>query len=64
MDESDLFHYKNPLLAKQQELTADKSLADSIPTAGEPRGGSVDTAASETSAAVQILLEQTDSKLL
>ena len=64
MNKSDLFRYKNLLLAKQQELTTGKSLADSIPAGGEPRGDPVDMAADEASATVQMRLEQTDSKLL
>jgi DnaK suppressor protein len=64
MNKSDLFRYKNVLLAKQQELTTGKSLAGSIPAGGEPRGDPVDMAASETSATVQMRLKQTDSKLL
>jgi sugar phosphate isomerase/epimerase len=38
MNKSDLLRYKNLLLSKRQELSAGKSLADSIPTAGELRG--------------------------
>jgi DnaK suppressor protein len=58
-----LFRYKNLLLAKQQELSAGKSIVGSIPAAGEPCGDPVDMAASETSNAVQFRLNQTDSKL-
>ena len=64
MNKSDLFRYKNLLLAKQHELTTGKSLADSIPVGGEPRGDPVDVAADETSASVQIRLRETDSRLL
>jgi len=64
MDNDDLTRYKNLLLSKQQELSAGKSLADSIPTAGELRGDPIDMAASETYAATQVRLHQTDSKLL
>jgi DnaK suppressor protein len=64
MDKSDLLRYKNLLLSKRQELSTGKSQADSIPTAGELHGDPVDRAASETDAATQILLQQTDSKLL
>lgn len=64
MNESDLLHYKNLLLVKQQELSSGKSLVESSPTAGEPHGDPVDLAASETSASVQMRLKQTDSKLL
>jgi DnaK suppressor protein len=64
MDNGELNRYKNLLLAKQQELSAGKSLADSIPTAGELRGDPVDMAASETYAATQVRLHQTDSKLM
>jgi len=38
MDKSDLLRYKNLLLSKRQELSTDKSLVDSISTAGELRG--------------------------
>jgi DnaK suppressor protein len=64
MNKSDLLRYKNLLLSKRQELSAGKSLADSIPTAGELRGDPLDMAASETDAATQIRLHQTDGKLL
>jgi DnaK suppressor protein len=63
MDNSDLLHYKNLLLAKQRELSASKSLVNSIPTLAERSGDLVDMAANETGAAVQIRLDQTDSKL-
>ena len=64
MNNGDLNHYKNLLLAKQQELSAAKSLAESIPTSGELRGDPVDMAASETYAATQVRLHQTDGKLM
>jgi DnaK suppressor protein len=60
MDNGELNRYKNLLLSKQQELSASKSLADSIPTAGELRGDPVDMAANETYAATQVRLHQTD----
>ena len=63
MNKSDLLHYKNLLLAKQQELSASGSLVPSIPPASQPGGDPVDMAASETSAFVQTRLKQTDSKL-
>ena len=64
MNKSDLFRYKNLLLAKQQELTNGRRLADPIPAGGEPRGDPVDVAAGETGAAVQLRLRQADGKLL
>ncbi len=64
MNKSDLLRYKNLLLSKRQELSTGKSLADSIPTAGEFRGDAVDMAAGETNAATQIRLHQTDGKLV
>ena len=64
MNKSDLLHYKNLLLAKQQELSARGNLVGSVPAAGEPGGDPADMAASETSASVQMRLKQTDSKLL
>ena len=64
MNKSDLFRYKNLLLAKQQELANGRRLADAIPAGGEPRGDPVDVAAGETGAAVQLRLRQADGKLL
>jgi|ERR1017187_9213572 len=64
VDKSEFFHYKNLLLAKQQELSTGKSLVDSISTAGELRGDPVDMASSATNAGTQIRLHQTDGKLL
>jgi RNA polymerase-binding transcription factor DksA len=64
MNNRDLHRYRNHLLSKRQELSTGKRLLDSIPSAGELRGDSVDTAVSETDAATQIRLQQTDSKLL
>ncbi len=64
MNNSDLVRYKNLLLSKRQELSTGKSLADSIPAAGELHADPVDMAASETNAATQVLLHQTDGKLL
>jgi DnaK suppressor protein len=64
MNKSHLLRYKNLLLSKRQELSAGKSLADSIPTVGELRGDPVDMAASETDTATQIRLHQTDGRLL
>ncbi len=64
MNQSDLLRYTNLLLSKRQELSTGKSLARSIPTAGELRGDPIDMAATETDASTQIRLQQTDSKLL
>jgi DnaK suppressor protein len=64
MNQGDLLHYKNLLLAKQQELSASKSLGGSIPAAGEPGGDPVDKAASEINASLRMHLRQADSKLL
>jgi DnaK suppressor protein len=63
MDKSDLLRYKNLLLSKRQELSTDKSLVDSISTAGELRGDPVDMATGKTDAATQIRLHQTNGKL-
>ncbi|MGD0460107.1 MAG: TraR/DksA family transcriptional regulator [Terriglobia bacterium] len=63
MNKSDLLRYKNLLLSKRQELTTGKSLVDSISTAGELRGDSVDMATGKTDAATQIRLHQTNGKL-
>ncbi len=64
MNKSDLLRYKNLLLSRRQELSAGRSLVGSITTAGELRGDPVDMATSETDAATQIRLHQTDGKLL
>ena len=64
MENSDLIHYKDLLLAKRQELSTGKSFVDPISVASEPHGDPVDMAASETSASVLMRLRQTDSKLL
>jgi DnaK suppressor protein len=64
MNKSNLLGHKNPLLSKRQELSTGRSLVDSIPSAGEPCGDLVDMATSETAAATQIRLHQTDGKLL
>ena len=64
MDTNDLHRYKALLLSKRQELSNGKTLADSIPTAADYRGDPVDVAASQTDAATQMRLHQTDGKLL
>jgi DnaK suppressor protein len=64
MDKSDLLRYESLLLAKQQALSAGKTLVGSIPAAGDIRGDPVDMAAGETDAAMQIRLQQKDTKLL
>ena len=64
MNKSDVLRYKNLLVSKREELSTGKSLADSIPTAVGLRGDVADRATSETDAATQIRLHQTDGKLL
>ena len=64
MDKSDLLRYESLLLAKRQATTSGKSLAGPIPGSGESRGDPVDMAAGETDAAMQLRLQQKDSKLL
>ena len=64
MNNGEVNRFKDLLLSKRQELSTGKSLADTIPTAGELRGDPVDMAASETYAATQVRLHQTDGKLL
>ena len=64
MNKSDLLRYKNLLLSKRQELSTRKSLVDSISTADGLSGDPVDLAASQTDAATQIQLHQTDGKLV
>jgi DnaK suppressor protein len=63
MNQRDLLHYENLLLAKQQELSAGTSIVGSIPAAGEPGGDPVDMAAGEISAAVEMRVKQTNGKL-
>ncbi len=64
MNESELLHYKDLLLAKRGELSANGSPVASIATAGEPRGDPLDLAASEAHSALHIRLKETDSKLM
>jgi len=64
MNKSDLLRYKNLVLAKQRELSTRTSLVGSIPASAEGCGDWVDMAASETAAAMQIRVNQTDSKVL
>ena len=64
MNKRDQLRYKNLLLSKRQELSTGKSLTDSIPTAGELQADQVDVATTDTDAATQIRLHQTDGKLL
>ena len=64
MTKGDLLHYKNLLLVKQKELSANGGLVASISTAGEARGDSLDIAASEAHSAIHIRLKESDSKLL
>ena len=64
VDKVDLLRYKNLLLSKRRELSASKSLVNSILTAGEHRGDPIDMSAGETDAVTQIQLHQTDDKLL
>ena len=64
MNNNELLRYKNLLLSKRQELSTSKTLSDSIPTTGGLHGDPLDMAASETEAATQIRLHQTDGKLL
>jgi DnaK suppressor protein len=63
MNKSDLFRYKSLLLAKQEELSAGKSIVGSIPAAGGLGGDPADMAAGEISAAVQMRLRQKNGKL-
>ena len=63
MNNSGLLHYENLLLAKQQGLSAGKSIVGSIPAASEPGGDPVDMAAYEISADVRMRLKQMNGKL-
>jgi DnaK suppressor protein len=64
MNKSDLLRYKSLLLTKRQGLSTGKSLADSIPAAGELRGDTADIAVGAATTAMQISLQQRDGKLL
>jgi DnaK suppressor protein len=64
MNKSDLLHYRNLLLAKQEELSASGGPVASISTAGEAHGDLLDLAACEANSALQIRLKETDGKLL
>jgi DnaK suppressor protein len=64
MNKSDFLYYKNLLLAQQRGLSTGKALVASFPAPSEIRGDPVDMAANETSAAMQVQVKQTESKLL
>ena len=64
MNKPDTLRYANLLLSKRQELFAAKSPVRSMTTTGELRGDPIDMAATETDAATQMRLQQSDSKLL
>jgi DnaK suppressor protein len=64
MDANDLLRYKNLLLAKQKELSSERTRGSPVSTVGETGGDPVDVAASETIAATEMRLKESDSKLL
>jgi len=64
MTKSELLHYKDLLLEKQEVRSANGSPVASISTSGEARGDLLDLAASEAHSATHIRLKETDSKLL
>ena len=64
MNHGDMNRYKELLIAKREELSTGNRRPSSIPAAGELRGDPVDMAASETYAATQVRLHETDGKLL
>ena len=64
MDRADLLHYKTLLLANQQELSAGMSLLGSVPALGKPWWDRGPLAVTEAGAALQIRLNQVESKLL
>jgi DnaK suppressor protein len=64
MNNGDMNRYKELLIAKREELSTGSRRPSSIPAAGELRGDPVDMAASETYAATQVRLHETDGKLL
>lgn len=64
MNNGEVNRFKELLIAKREELSAGNRRPNSIPAAGELRGDPVDMAASETYAATQVRLHETDGKLL
>ena len=64
MDRADLLHYKTLLLANQQELSASNNLLGSVHARGKPWRDPGPLAATGAGAALQIRLNQVDSKLL
>jgi RNA polymerase-binding transcription factor DksA len=64
LNRGELLRYKTLLLANQQELSASKSLAGSVPAAGEPWRDPAPMATTEAGAATQIRLNQAGSKFL
>jgi len=64
MTTGELLHYKNLLLAKQEELSANGNTVASISTASEGHGDLLDLAVREAHTAMHIRLKENDSKLL
>jgi RNA polymerase-binding transcription factor len=64
MNKSDLLRFNDLLLTKQQELSTHNNQVGSIPTSAEPCADSVDMAASEIGAVLQIWRNETESNLL
>ena len=64
MNQSELLHYHNLLLSKRQELSNGRNRSGPDSTPNDYHGDPVDVAASETHAATQIRLHQSNGKLL
>lgn len=65
MDQKELERYKQLLLAKREELlAATKGRETLAPSAGHLHGDPADQASAASEAAVQVRLQQTDSRLL
>ena len=65
MDSSDLQRYHKLLLAKQNELSSDRSDPQSrVPAAGGLEGDLIDQANADAEADLQIRLHQSDGRLL
>ncbi len=65
MSPRDLYRYKRLLLAKLDEVSATRSVAETlVPGAGEQHGDLVDQANSDAEAELQIRVHQSDGRLL
>jgi DnaK suppressor protein len=64
MNKGDLLRYKTLLLANEEELSSNGSLAGLTPAAGEPQEYPANMAASKTGSALQTRLKQTGGEVL